>query len=141
MISVGQVPPGRYEDVTAFYTRVGYGKKPQATDAVLGAYDQGRLVGATRISREHGVLVLRGMYVEAQSQRRGIGRQLQDAAAEKIGSRECWCVPSDHLEGFYSGIGFQECEPEIAPAFLRERVTRYRESGRRVMIMRRAGSP
>ena len=141
MISVELVPTDRYDDIAAFYTKVGYGKKPQATDSVLRAYDRGRLVGATRISKEHGVLVLRGMYVETQSQRRGIGRQLLDAVAGEIGSRECWCIPYAHLDEFYSRIGFKECDPDVAPAFLRERVSKYRELGRRVMIMRLVGSP
>jgi len=137
MISVELVPKDRYGDIAAFYAKVGYEKSPPATDSVLGAYDQGKLVGASRLAEEKGVLVLRGMYVETESQGRGIGRQMLAAATGEIRSRECWCIPYEHLEGFYSQVGFRECSPELAPDFLQERLNRYQESGRRVMIMRR----
>jgi GNAT superfamily N-acetyltransferase len=137
MITVAPVPADRLNAVAAFYETVGYGKSPRETDTVLGAFAQGRMVGAVRLSPESGVLVLRGMYVEAPSRRRGIGRQMLEAADGEIGSRECWCVPHAHLEDFYSRIGFQKCGSDTAPDFLRTRLREYRQCGRRVVIMRR----
>ena len=108
---------------------------------MLEARHSGKLLGVARLSDENGVLVLRGMYVEAASQRQGVGGRLLEAAERQIGTRECWCVPFAHLKEFYSRIGFAECAPDSVPGFLDERLREYRNSGHRVIIMKRAAEP
>jgi len=137
LISVDLAQEDRRHEIAAFYKKEGYGGGLRKSDTVLESRDQGRLVGATRLSEEKGVLVLRGMYVEGESQRQGIGRRMLEAAGRVIGSRECWCIPHAHLKEFYSRIGFSECAPELAPRFLSERASGYEKSGNRVIIMRR----
>ena len=137
MISIQQTPKNRYQETAAFYQQVGYGIKLHDDDTVLEARDGDKLVGVVRLAEENGALVLRGMYVDQDSQRRGVGTMMLEAAGREIGMRECWCIPFDHLRSFYSQIGFRECGREAAPKFLQQRLDDYRESGRNVIIMRR----
>ena len=138
MISVELVQRNRYDDVAAFYKAAGYGGGLRDCDSVLGAWDDGILLGVARLSAEEGHLVLRGMYVEAASQRQGIGTRILEATGQFIGARACWCLPYAHLEEFYARIGFVECSPTSAPRFLGERLRRHLDSGHRVIMMKRA---
>ena len=138
MTVVGLVLQNCYDEVAAFYESVGYGGNLRAGDSVLAARHSGKLLGVVKLSEEKGVLVLRGMYVEAASQRQGVGGRLLEAAKRQIGTRECWCVPFNHLKEFYSRIGFVECAPETVPGFLAERLREYRDLGHRVIVMKRA---
>lgn len=137
LIEIALVPPARYDEVAAFYRTVGYGGRLLARDTVVGARDDGGLVGVARLSRECGALVLRGMHVAAGSQRQGIGIRLLEATGNHIGPRDCWCIPYTHLTDFYARIGFIACLPALAPGFIRERFHGYMDRGHEVLIMKR----
>jgi GNAT superfamily N-acetyltransferase len=141
VISIQQTPKNRYGETMGFYQQVGYGVKIHHDDTVLEARDGNKLGGVVRLAEVKGALVLRGMFVEEDSQRRGVGTMMLEAAGREIGSRECWCIPFDHLRPFYSQIGFQECAREAAPEFLQQRLDDYQKAGRSVIIMRREHGP
>jgi len=127
--------------VAALYRDAGYTGGIAEGDEVLVTEEVGRIVAAVRLCEEHGVVVLRGMFVAADRQRGGVGARLLDAVVEALGERACLCVPFSHLQSFYERIGFRTIEETEAPAFLRERVSRYRESGYEVVVMRRDADP
>ncbi|MFN2273599.1 MAG: GNAT family N-acetyltransferase [Anaerolineales bacterium] len=86
------------------------------------------------------MIVLRGMQVRQDCQRRGIGSTLLRYAASVLGEHHCYCIPYSYLERFYEGVGFVRIDPLEAPAFLRERWSTYMgKLGLDVILMRRAG--
>jgi predicted N-acetyltransferase YhbS len=123
--------------VQSFYLRAGYSGGASPGDTVLMARTDQSIVAAVRLCAEDNTLVLRGMYVAVEMQGLGIGTRLLEATSAAVGSRECWCIPYNHLMDFYSRIGFRVCESEAIPLFLAERWKRYTASGRDVVVMKR----
>lgn len=136
-IEIASAGAGDLAAVRVFYSSVGYGGGIGAEDQVLIARQGGSIVAAVKLSPEGDTLVLRGMYVAEPLRGRGIGSDLLERIAAKIGSSSCWCVPYVHLERFYARIGFRADEHGEAPGFLIVRRERYRSAGHDVTIMRR----
>lgn len=131
-----------FERALRFYLRSGYDAQLDPQNEFIAAELDGEPVGLLRLCLEEGVLVLRGMRIADQYQRRGIGTRLLHFAAQQIADRPCWCIPFRHLVGFYGQTGFREIEPPNAPPFLRERLEIYREKlGLDAVIMLRAETP
>ena len=133
VISKGAEPA----EVAEFYRRAGYSGGVGESDLVLAARINGALVGVTRLAQENQILVLRGMQVVQKFQRKGVGTKLLGSAVEAIGDLECWCIPYDYLCGFYAGADFEETSDAESPEFLVERLLRYNESGKSVVLMKR----
>lgn len=93
--------------VRAFYGQVGYGGGVSDADTVLAATAGERVAGAVRLCEEHGVIVLRGMFVAPDCQRLGIGRALLSRCLPWLDRGEAFCLPYDHLAGFYREAGFE----------------------------------
>ena len=123
--------------IAAFYARCGYAGGLELEDTVLAALRDGSLVGAVRLCFGHGEVVLRGMQVAPELRRQGIGSALLEACLPRMGTATCYCIPWANLEKFYVSGGFERCRPAEAPAFLSERLSAYRASGRDVILMRR----
>ncbi len=123
--------------VRTAYREWGYGGGMTPNDIVFLAELDGNLVGVVRETSEHGEVLLRGMQVAPAVQRSGVGAQLLQVFVHRLNGRECYCVPYTHLVGFYSSVGFEQHPGEFAPAFLRERLAKYRREGRNVLLMRR----
>ncbi len=138
MILVRRVTDAELPAVADFYVEVAYDVAWTPDECVLVAEDLGgKIVGAVRLCEESDVLVLRGMFVRAADQRRGIGRRLLAVASAIIGARECFCIPFAHLANFYALAGFRAVGDDV-PRFLAERADGYRAHGYDVFVMRRA---
>ncbi len=137
MADVSLVGDERHDEVIAFYENVNYGGTLATGDLVVGAHVAGRLVGVGRLVLEAERLVLRGMQVRKEFRRQGIGSSMLGKFQNLLGDRECWCVPYDHLRGFYSQAGFVKTKLDGAPGFLVERVREYADLGRQVILMKR----
>jgi GNAT superfamily N-acetyltransferase len=81
--------------------------------------------------------MLRGMYVDPAQQRQGVGSHLLRAFVRDLAGVECFCLPFAHLIAFYERGGFAVVAEDTALPFLAERLSRYRQEGRDVLIMRR----
>jgi GNAT superfamily N-acetyltransferase len=127
-----------YRRIEASYAAWGYrgGVLPQ--DIVYVAEQECDAVAAVRRTREHGFVLLRGMYVAPERQRRGIGSRLLDFFVSHLDRSVCYCVPYVHLRAFYGRAGFVPLDHTLAPAFLRERLVAYRARGLDVLVMRRS---
>jgi len=123
--------------VRAFYEQVGYGGGVSAADTVLAALAGERVLGAVRLCEEHGVIVLRGMVVAPDCLRQGIGRALLARCVPWLDRGEAFCLPYDHLTGFYNEAGFEPVTRDAVPPFLRARLAGYLANGQRVLAMRR----
>ena len=112
----------------------------ERNDIVLAATLDGSLVGVVRLSSEHEEVVLRGMQVVPELQRQGIGSALLEACLSRVVGVVCYCIPWAYLEEFYTSRGFERCKSTDAPGFLLKRLSTYLQSGRNVILMRRAPS-
>jgi predicted N-acetyltransferase YhbS len=124
--------------VEAIYREWRYRGGVQPEDGLVVADDGGRVVGIVRLTREHGCTMLRGMRVQPEYQRGGIGTRMLRLFVQQVDD-ECYCVPYAHLLGFYGQGGFCALARADAPLFLAERVRTYEGEGLEVAIMRRPG--
>jgi N-acetylglutamate synthase-like GNAT family acetyltransferase len=124
--------------IAAFYRAMGYHGGFLASDLVLLVEDGRVIVGVVRLCEEENELVLRGMYVKEEHQRRGLGTRMLDGLDLSRETRRCWCVPFEHLTGFYARAGFEPADVDKAPRFLRDRLAGYRRRGMDVTLMVRS---
>lgn len=139
-IVVDAVNAAGLAEIGVFYETVQYGGGVFPDDVTLAARLDGRLVGAVRICSEGGVFVLRGMQVAPAFQGQGIGRVLLDFCVPYLNRGLSYCVPYEHLTGFYGQVGFVVTPPELLPIFLAERVAQYVATNRRTLAMKRVPS-
>ena len=138
MVLIRKAGLDEFERVLKFYRANNYEPRVNPADIISVAESGGEICGIVRLCEEEGCLVLRGMRVRIDLQRRGIGSRLLRAAEPVIGERMCFCIPHRHLRSFYAQIGFQEIRSNEAPSFLQGRYNRYRvEHGLDVILMRR----
>ncbi|WP_288379054.1 GNAT family N-acetyltransferase [uncultured Massilia sp.] len=137
MIELGIAMPRDADALARLYRDAGYGAAVGAEDTVLVAKTAASLVGAVRLCREEGVLVLRGMQVRRDVQRQGIGSRLLATCLPYLARAEAFCLPYAHLEGFYATAGFAPADSAALPAFLADRLATYRSRGQDVIAMRR----
>ncbi|MGO4476879.1 GNAT family N-acetyltransferase [Massilia sp. 2TAF26] len=140
MLEIAVVQPGKLARIAGFYEAAGYGGGVSAADLTFAADLDGRLAGAVRLCEEHGDIVLRGMQVAQSFQRQGIGRALLARCIPWLDRGTAWCLPYEHLTGFYGEAGFEPAPEDALPPFLSERLARYLASGQRVLAMRRSAS-
>jgi len=126
--------------VQAAYTTWGYRSGISPDDILYVAERGGEFVAAVRRTQEHGLVLLRGMHVAPEQQRKGIGSRLLGTFVEHLHGEACYCVPYQHLRAFYSRAGFASLPDHAAPEFLRERVRSYRTRGLDVFVMHRPAS-
>ena len=124
-------------DLASFYRLTGYGGSVAPADRVVYATEEGRIVGAGRLSEEEGVFVLRGMRVLSEHRGCGVGKAILDLLVREGGSRDCYCMPYSYLQPFYAAEGFDTIPPSKAPDFIRGRFEDYRASGLDVILMRK----
>lgn len=125
-----------------FYESQGYAGGIAAGDRTLAAIVGTRIVGLVRLAEEEGVLLLRGMFIDASAQRRGIGRRMLARLAQRIGDTTCWLTCPPHLSEFYGLIGFQPVAYAEAPPHLAARSKGYEaEHGAQGIMRRPANAP
>ena len=138
--------PEELARLAELYDEWGYHGGILPTDVVFVAERDGACVGIVRRTREHETLMLRGMYVAPSARGQGVGSRLLAAfvraldADPKIRHEPCYGIPFAHLERFYGQGGFGFVDESGAPAFLQDRIRRYRAEGHVVAVMRRSGA-
>ena len=136
-ISIHEVSNAEHPRIAAFYDECGYSGGLRVDDKVLMAIRNGSLVGVVRLCTEDQDIVLRGMQVVSDLQRKGIGLALLQACVSRVSSAVCYCIPWAYLEEFYASGGFERCQSADVPEVLSERLSNYLEAGRDVILMRR----
>ena len=137
---VGVANAGDMDAIAAFYQQQAYAPALESADRFVVVKEAGALCGVVRVCREQGVLVLRGMRVSQEKQRRGIGSRLLLALEPLLEDNPCFCIAHAHLRTFYGQIGFVEIPVAQAPLFLQERIAGYRQDHRvSAILMARPG--
>jgi predicted N-acetyltransferase YhbS len=108
----------------------------QADEFVALAWKQEVIVGIGRLCVDAGNLCLRGMQVQAEHRRTGIGSMVLNRLSTQIGSAACYCLPYSHLVGFYAHVGFEPVSATL-PGGLDERLRGYLRRGLAVAAMLR----
>lgn len=137
MVDIDIVPGAGLAEIAEFYRRVGYRAGVSSADLTLAARVKGRLAGAVRLCEEGGVIVLRGMHVAPECQRQGVGHALLSACLPWLDRHAAYCLPYEHLRGFYGNAGFKPAPSATLPPFLAARLRGYLLAGQRVLAMRR----
>ncbi len=137
-LAIAALGSGELRIAEAFYRSLSTSISLHPDETVLLARHTGNIIAAVRLAPEHGVLVLRTMRVHPDWQQRGIGTALLLRLAPVLGSRECFCLPWKHLQGFYGQAGFETVKAAGLPPFLRERLRQYQADGHRLVAMRRS---
>lgn len=121
-----------FSDVIKFYHAINGEENTviQATEQVVVACSDHLIIGAVRVCRESGVLVLRTLYVLPQYRGLGTATKILKKVKEIIDNDECYCLPYPHVRSFYGRIGFVEIEYVDLPTFLQKRYTEYNQSFR-----------
>lgn len=123
--------------ILAAYNAWGYGHGLSPSDTIYMLEFGSELAGLVRRTYEHGVTMLRGMFVAPDRQRQGNGMRLLQAFVRELNGVECYCLPYTHVAGFYGKVGFVPVPEHTIAAFLQERLVEYRGRGLSVLAMRR----
>lgn len=120
-----------------FYHECGYGGTFDCSDEVYFVTENSHVLGVVRIANEHGFFVLRGMQILPQMRGQKIGQQLLIYLANQIESNisPLYCLPHQHLNSFYSHIGFKSADQNLAPAFLTKRMEYYLNCGHKISLL------
>jgi N-acetylglutamate synthase-like GNAT family acetyltransferase len=130
-------PASEVYDLATFYRITDYNGLVDPADRVVYATEEGRIIGAGRLSGEGSALVLRGMRVLENHRCRGVGKAILDSLVSEVSSCDCYCIPYSDLQQFYAAKGFDKIALSEAPDFLRDRFKDYRARGLNVILMRR----
>lgn len=136
-IEITRVNEHNINTVRRFYKDVGYTPSISDDEIVLIAFVLNKAVGSVRLCEENNILVLRGMFVDKEWQRKGVGTALLRELDLIIGSKECFCLPHDYLEDFYCQIGFKKIGLECIPPHLKKRIKEYENIYSDLIAMRR----
>lgn len=127
--------------VDAFYEREGKSHRARPSDLFFVAVYEDIVVGLCRFCVEEGTPLLRSMVVHSSWRSRKIGSRILDAFVDYLKTNRIgptYCIPYDHLGGFYGQIGFKVISEKDAPVFLQERIKTYRKNtSDKYMLMRR----
>ena len=124
-------------DLEIFYRITDYGGSISPADKVAYATEDERIIGAGRLTKEEGVLVLRGIRVLKEHRGRGVGSALLDSLISEAVNSNCYCIPYSYLRDLYATRGFYEIKSSEAPNFLCSRFKGYRARGLDVILMRK----
>jgi GNAT superfamily N-acetyltransferase len=123
--------------VSEHYKNTGYSQEINLKDIIIVALESEQIIAAVRLCPQEKYLVLRGMRVSKEYQRKGIGTALLNKCAEIIDKKTCYCLPYKHLINFYQQAKFYEILPQEAPKVLEERLNNYLNMGLNVTIMKK----
>ena len=121
--------------VRSFYTNTTYRKGDivDETNEIVAAYDGDKMVGVFRLCKENGVIVLRGFFVLAEYQKKGIGTKMLGLFENELSDVACYLNCRNGLTRFYEKANFEVCGNEV-PEFLKERVAGYNNPELNILI-------
>lgn len=132
--------PPRFPLAKQFYKQANYHAHVGKEDEVYILRDcalNNTIIAAVRLVKSDHYLILRSMVVSPKYRGQGLGSILLEFLAPHLSHRDCWCFPFEWLNSFYSQINFQQLDPDLAPAAIRESYLRYIRQGKKLILMKR----
>jgi len=124
------------ENVSRHYGICKYGGNASEESTITFVGKTGKtIVGALRLAKEDGYLVLRAMQVLPILRCMGIGSKMLQSIAPILGCEKIYCLPYRHLVDFYGKIGFKTADEATLPEFLNLRLKKYLNKGLQVCAM------
>ncbi len=121
-----------------FYKRNGHKGKARADDLCFWLEEDEVIVAALRLTPEQEYSLMRGVWVDKQRQREGLGSELIRRSFAFWPTLPCYCFPYAHLERFYHQLGFSNAgSTPSPPQKLSMQLTRYRARGEDLLLMGR----
>lgn len=137
-VQIRKLNLNEFKQAQAFYLKVGYTLELSKANSFFGAFCDSELIGIVRLALENQIYVLRGMQIAPEFQFCGYGTKLLECLIQELGSEECYCLPHRWLEKFYGQVGFEMVSnPDLAPAFLTERLIENRKKYPHLILMKR----
>lgn len=125
------------QQLNHFYRIQGYHSDWSATERAFIALDNQQIVGAVKVESINNTRILRGMYVAASHQDKGIGKQLLTYIEPLLNERMAYCLPLFHAADYYKKIGFFNISLRQLPNFLQTRYLHYQAQGYQIKAMQR----
>ena len=136
-MTIRQTKIEELDKVLEFYKTCSYSGGATQDDLIICAEMDNIIVAVVRLCNENQTLVLRGMQVDKQFQRQGIGKKLLSRLDKIIDTQTCYCIPYGHLEKFYSSIGFKKVDSNKIPDHLFKRLCKYSLKYPNMLIMKK----
>ena len=100
-VAISRASMNELRSAQSSYDAAGYGGSPIADDdIVLIARSVSVIIGVVRLCSSDGFSCLRGMQIDADYRRMGIGTDMLMLLMRFIGDQPSYCLPDSHLEGF-----------------------------------------
>lgn len=128
------------EQINTFYQQQGYHSDWSDTERAFVCMEGSIIVGCVKVETIHKAAILRGMYVDSQYQRQGIGTRLLKHIEPILNQRLSYCMPLAHVANYYKKIRFIEVAESEYPEFLTLRCEKYRAAGYKIKTMLRQPS-
>lgn len=114
------------EDLAAanrIYASIGFAPSDPQKDRTFGLVDDDQLTGLGRLQFREDALELGGFWIAEHARGGGLARLLVEHVLQQLKpGQEAWCVPFEHLLGFYRGFGMVDAPPEAAPPGIRAKL-------------------
>lgn len=113
----------------------GSAKRHERCAVVRDIRDERRTIIACGYVRSYnGFELLSGVAVSPDHQRKGVGRLLLQQLSE-VFAVHTYTFAYEHLQPFYTSLGFRVCDPENQPSSVGGVYQRYRDQGREITMM------
>lgn len=121
--------------VRSFYTNTTYKKGDTVNNEneIVAVYDGNKMVAVFRLCKENGAIVLRGFFVLAEYQKRGIGTKMLGLFENELSDVGCYLNCRNSLNRFYEKANF-EISGDDTPDFLKERMAGYNNKELNILV-------
>ncbi|WP_444893122.1 GNAT family N-acetyltransferase [Microbulbifer sp. TRSA001] len=118
-----------------FYRMYGFrGKAKRHEDCGIVRGERGEVIACGYLRRYESFKLLAGVAVAPDYQGQGVARQLLTLLAERFDS-DTYAFPYDHLEPFYSSLGFERVEVNELSGPVGDLFLGYVKQGRSILAM------
>ena len=123
------------EAIDKFYANEGYHSGWSENERAFICLSEKQIIGCVKLEFREKVIVLRGMYIASNFQKKQVGTKLLKFIEPILNESKSYCIPFSHLTRFYNKINFMDAKLENIPRFLFERYKSYQEKGYNVKVM------
>ncbi|MBE9397266.1 GNAT family N-acetyltransferase [Pontibacterium sp. N1Y112] len=117
-----------------FYKRNGHKGKADSKDKAYWLITDEKIAAAVRFTPTAEGTLLRGLWVDCNIRRQGLGGLLLKACSSYWKQQACYCFPYQHLQEFYAKAGFTPADESTPPQY-QSQLIRYQQRGEELILM------